>query len=104
MTKFVSLGQAPKVGTNEKYVKQTNEAMSNVNTNLEMVALQIAQMPIREQNRFFRLLLNYIDITAEKGSMIYPPAGLMDTIMLCERMLDVVNDYYSENQLVLEGL
>jgi len=104
MTKYVALGQTHKAGTNEKYVQQTNDAMSNVNTNLEMVALQIAQMPIREQNRFFRLLLNYIDITAEKGQLTYVPAGLRDTIMLCERLLDVANDYYSENQLILEGM
>lgn len=85
-------------GTNERYVQQTNDAMSNVNTNIEMVALEIGQMPIREQNRFFRLLLNYIDITADKSKLKHPPVGLMDSIELSKKLIDLVSDHYYEKQ------
>mgnify|MGYP003704169027 CR=1 FL=1 len=58
MTRFVAVGnKMTGMLTNEKYVKQTYEALSNNNLNLENVAVQIAQLPVREQKRFFRLLL-----------------------------------------------
>ena len=96
MTKFVALGQGAKTEITEKYVKQTNEAMSNVNTNLELVASQITQLPIREQNRFLRLLINIIDITASKGKLAYPPAGLKDSIEVSQKIIKTVNEHYEE--------
>lgn len=90
-------------GPNEKYVKQTYDAMSNSNINLEAIAIQISKMPVREQKKFFRLLLNYIDVV--RVHQTYP--GLKDVVELCYRLADVVNDYYEEqelNQLVFEGM
>jgi hypothetical protein len=81
---------------NEKYVKQTYEVMSNSNTNLEAVAMQISQLPAREQAKYFRLLLNYVDITATKISMHYPPVGLSEIITLCNKVIKTVNDHYEE--------
>ena len=98
MTKFVAIGQVTKAGTNEKYVKQTNEAMANVNTNLELVATQITQMPIREQNRFLRLLINVIDITASNGKLKYPPAGLADSIEVSQKIIETVINHYEEKE------
>ena len=64
MGRFVAVSSQPKGGTTptEKYVKQTYEALSNTNIDLERVAMQISQLPVREQHKFFRLLVNYISI------------------------------------------
>ena len=103
MTKFVAISAVKSVGVTEKYVKQTYDAMSNFGINLELIAEQIAQLPVREQHRFFRLLLNYIDVTSQKSIRLH--ATMQDIIMLCERMIDVVNDYYEEqDQLTFEGM
>jgi hypothetical protein len=88
-------------GTNEKYVKQTYEALSNNNLNLENVAVQIAQLPVREQKRFFRLLLNYTDIASTRK--INP--AMREITELSERIMDLVNNYYVEqDQLAFEGM
>ena len=98
MTKFSINRQTPKVEPTEKYVKQTNEAMSNVNTNLELVATQITQLPIREQNRFLRLLINVIDITANKSKLKHAPVGLKDSIEVSQKIMDTVNLHYEEQE------
>ena len=80
---------------NEKYVKQTYEAMSHTGIDLEVVARQISQLPVREQHKFFRLLLNYIDITADLDK--YPHRATMkDIINLSKSLMEVVNNYYAE--------
>ena len=86
---------------NDKYVKQTYDAMSNSNINLEEIAIQIAHMPVREQKKFFRLLLNYVDLTSNNTT-----PTMKDVVELCNRLIDVVNDYYEEqdNQLAFEGM
>lgn len=90
---------------NEKYVKQTYDTMSDFNSNLENIAIQISQLPIREQNRFFRLLLNYIDITAQKQFLMHPPVGQMEVIALCSKLIDTANEHYEElDQLAFEGM
>lgn len=92
---------AKSYGNDEKYVKQTYETLSRNDSNLENIALQIAQMPVREQRKFFRLLLNYVDITS--NHKIHPT--MKDVVELCERMIEVINDYYEEQELnELEGI
>ena len=87
-------------GPNEKYVKQTYDAMSNSNINLEAIAIQLTRMPVREQKKFFRLLLNYIDVVS-----IHKNPAMQDIIILCEKLIDVVNDHYEQqDQLILEGM
>lgn len=90
----------------EKYVKQTYESLSNNQLDLERVAIQISQLPVREQQRFFRLLINYIDISANQANK--PHWSTMNNIIiLSERLMEVINDYYNEQderQLVLEGM
>lgn len=87
-------------GINEKYVKQVYDTMCNNSANIEFIATQIGQMPIREQNRFFKLLLNYIDITADKSKLKYPPVGLMDTVELSKKLIKLVNDHYEEKESI----
>ena len=91
----------------EKYVKQTYDALSDSRINLEAVAIQISQLPVREQHKFFRLLINYIEQTANHSLKNYPPVGLDSATELCMRLIDVVNDYYfeqDEKQMALEGM
>ena len=107
MTKFVSISEplsASGNSINKKYVKQTYDAMSNAGINLEYVAMQISQLPIREQAKFLRLLLNYLDFMADSR---YKPAGAYDIVELSRRLMDVVNDYYfeqDEKQMTLGGM
>ena len=104
MGRFVSIskGIEPK-STNLKYVKQTYDALSDSSINLELVAHQIGKLPVREQKKFFRLLLNYADITSVK-----PMNPMMrEVIELSERIVDLVNNYYIEQdqvQLAFEGM
>ena len=82
-------------GPNEKYVKQTYDAMSNSNINLEAVAVQIARMPVREQKKFFRLFLNYVDVTSTNNTT----PTMRDVVDLCNKLIDVVNDHYEQLEL-----
>jgi hypothetical protein len=107
MTKFVAISE-PFAGAgnsiNKKYIKQTYDAMSNTGINLEYVAIQIAQLPIREQAKFLRLLLNYLDYMSNDK---YKPAGAYDIVELSRRLMEVVNNYYFEQddkQMVLDGM
>jgi hypothetical protein len=82
----------------EKYVKQTYEALSNNNLNLENVAIQISQLPIREQHKFFRLLLNFADVSASKKQFKSTPVTMKDIVELSERVMGVVYEYYEEQE------
>ena len=103
MTKFVAISGSRSVGISEKYVKQTYESLSNVNMNLESIAIQLSQLPIREQNRYLRLIINYIESVASMANMEYPPVGLSQAIELCNRLMVVVNEYYEEQDLIAMG-
>ena len=105
MPRFVSIkhaGQKPSSSDiNVKYVKQTYDAMSNNNINLEHVAMQISQMPVREQKKFFRLFLTYTDITS--NNKVTP--AMREVVELSERIMALVNDYYEDqDQLAFEGM
>ena len=102
MPRLVSVMSEPKSASkNLKYVQQTYDAMKDNSINLELIAIQISQLPVREQKKFFRLLLNYADI----ASSITSPT-MNDVAQLSERIMDLVNDYYEEqeNQLTFEGM
>lgn len=107
MTRFVAINtKTSGVLTNEKYVKQTYEALSHSGLDLEVIARQISQLPVREQRKFFRLLLNYIDMTASISDKSLTAITMSDMIELSRRLIDVVNDYHfeqEEKQLQLEG-
>ena len=108
MTRFVAVGnKVTGVLTNEKYVKQTYEALSHSGLDLEVIARQISQLPVREQRKFFRLLLNYLDITSSLGNYSVASITMGDMVELCKRLMDVVNDYYyeqDEKQMMLDGM
>lgn len=100
MTKYVSYSSPKSTEVNEKYVTQTYEALCDVNSNLENIAIQISQLPIREQNKFLRLLINYIEQTANHRTSPHQPYGLNQAIELCNRLMIVVNEYYEEQDLI----
>ena len=88
----------------DKYVKQTYDALTHTDINLERVAMQIAQLPVREQYKFFRLLISYIDRTADLANKPHW-STMNDIIILCEKLIDVVNDHYEKkDQLAFEGM
>lgn len=103
MTRFVAIASEPKSASpNQKYVKQTYDALKDVSLNLELIATQIGQLPVREQKRFFQLLINYADITSVKQNPM-----MREVIELSERIMDLVNNYYEEQdqvQLAFEGM
>ena len=102
MPRFVSIVSEPKSASkNLKYVQQTYDAMKDSSINLELIAIQIGQLPVREQTKFFRLFLNYIDITSNSRNPM-----MREVIELSERIIELVNDYYEEQdqlQYKLEG-
>ena len=108
MTKFVAISAVKSVGVTEKYVKQTYDALVNASTNLEIVAKQISFLPVREQRKFLRLLLNYIEEVANKSKYkTMESIAMEDTIKLCLRLIDVVNDHYfeqDEEYMAKEGM
>ena len=110
MPRFVSIANHPTKGNvlDEKYVKTTYDTLSNNNVDLENIATMISQLPVREQKKFFRLLLNYADITAYKGQNYGSINPMMREVYeLCERIMDLVNNYYEEQellQLAFEGM
>ena len=81
---------------NKKYVKQTYDMLSDNRANLELIAIQIGELPVREQNKFIRLALNYIDITANKTKGA--PIGLKYLVKLCNRIMDAANDHVYESE------
>lgn len=81
------------ISINQKYVKQTNDMLLNAEANLELIATQLNTLPAREQNRFFRVILNYIDIVSNSRNV-----GMRDMINLSKDIMDTVNLYYEENE------
>jgi hypothetical protein len=94
MTKFVGLNQGKKSDSpNIKYVKQTNDMLLSADSNLELIALQIGKLSVREQYKFIRLILSYIDVVANSKNVV-----MKDAIELCSKIMEIVNLYYEENE------
>jgi len=82
---------------NKKYVQQIYDAMSNSSLNLENIAIQLTQLPNREQVRFFTLFLNYVDVVSRRSDRNYVPV-MRDVVELCEKLMLVINEHYEEKQ------
>lgn len=81
------------ISVNQKYVKQTNDILINANANLELIAIQLNTLPAREQNKYLRLVLSYVDLVSNSKN-----AGMKHAIALCKEIMETVNLYYEENQ------
>ena len=78
---------------NQKYVKQTNDMLLNAESNLELIATQIGRLPVREQHRYLRLVLSYIDVVSKLNMVT-----MRDAITLCNELMEAINLYYEENE------
>jgi len=78
---------------NQKYVKQTNDVLTNANANLELIAVQLTRLPPREQNRFMTLVYNFIDMVSKSTH-----AGMKDNITLSNKLIKVIEEHYEECQ------
>lgn len=74
---------------NQKYVKQTNDILTNANANLELIAVQLTRLPPREQNRFMRLIFNFIDLVSKSNHV-----GMKDNIELSNKLIKVIEEHY----------
>jgi len=79
---------------NEKYVKQTFEALSNSQLSTGVVAIQISQLPVREQIRFFKLAINYIETLAKHAERGYTNMGLENLAKACVELMEVVDIHF----------
>lgn len=91
------------VSINETYVKQTFDALSNSQLSTGFVASRITQLPVREQIRFFKLAIDYIDILAEQEEKGYTKMGLQEIVRACGELMEVVELHFP-NQEVQETL
>jgi hypothetical protein len=91
---------------NEKYVKQTLDAMADNRMTTGVVAQQIAQFKPREQIRFFKLAINYIEILAQHGERGYTLLGLEHIVKACGELMFVVDSHFpkEEMQMALPGM
>jgi hypothetical protein len=80
---------------NQKYIKQTNDMLLNAESNLELIATQIGRLPVREQKRYLRLALSYVDLVSRMQLNV---VTMRDAIVLCKEIMEVVNLYYEENE------
>jgi len=78
---------------NQKYIKQTNDMLLNAESNLELIADHINRLPVREQHKYLRLVLSYIDVLS-KAKL----ATMRDEIALCNELMETVNLYYEETE------
>jgi hypothetical protein len=79
---------------NDKYVQQTMDALSDSRLLTGSIAIRIAQMPVREQIRFFKLLVNYIDIMADYGKNKFAVLGMESVVKACVELMDVVELHF----------
>ena len=79
---------------NEKYVKQPMDALADSRMTTSIVANQIAQFPAREQIRFFKLAITYIEIIAEHAEKGYALLGLQEIVKACGELMEVVELHF----------
>jgi hypothetical protein len=92
---------------NEQYVKQTMEALSDNRLTTSMVAHQISRFPAREQTRFFKLLINYIELMSDLADKGYALMGMQDIAKACQELMEVIESYFpaeKPSQLQFEGM
>lgn len=79
---------------NEQYVKQTINALADNRLTTSIVANQIARFPAREQTRFFKLFINYVEIVADTADKGYALAGMEQIAKACQDLMEVVELHF----------
>lgn len=83
---------------NEKYIKQTIDALADNRLDVTTVALGISKLPVREQIRFFKLAINYIEIMSEYGKQGYARLGLEDIARASVELMPIVDSWFPPAQ------
>jgi hypothetical protein len=91
---------------NDKYVKQTIDALADNRLNVPFVARQVAQFPAREQLRFFHLAISYIEVMAEYQERGYTLLGLEQVVKACGELMETVKLYFPKEDIqpILPGM
>jgi hypothetical protein len=92
---------------NTKYVKQTFDALSDSRLVTGVVAANIAKLPVREQTRFFKLAINYIEVLSEYGHKGYALMGMQDVAKACMELMEVIENHFPverPQQMLFEGM
>lgn len=91
---------------NEKLVEDIVDALADHRVSIPVVANQIAQLPYREQMRFFQLLISYIDMLAKHQLNGYTVMGLQPLVKACADLMEVVKEHFpvEDNQMMLDGM
>ncbi len=90
----------------DKFVQQTLEALSNNQLNIGIVALRLSQLPAREQHRFFKLAVNYMQVLEVHHDRGFTRAGLEPIVKACKDLMGVVDEHFPKPDMdeVLHGL
>ena len=91
---------------NEKYVRQTFEALSNNQLTTQIVAHQISKLPFSTQVHFFKLVIEYIEVLSEYAKNGYSPIGLEYIVKACREIMEVVDEHFPKPDVdeVIHGL
>lgn len=92
---------------NEQYVKQTLNALADNRLTTSAVGNQIARFPAREQTRFFKLAINYIEIVAATADKGYALSGMEKVAKACQELMAVVEEHFpivKPDKLEYEGM
>lgn len=80
----------------DKYVKQTLDALSSSQINVGLVAVRLAELPVAEQHKFFKLAINYIQVLRAHGNRGWTKAGLEPLVKACQDLMDVVDIHFPD--------
>ena len=100
----------PKGGSldiNMQYVTQTFDALSDSRLVTGVVAAHIAKLPVREQTRFFKLAINYIELINEYAVKGYAPMGMQDIAKASMDLMEVIEDHFpvqGAQQMTFDGM
>jgi predicted metalloenzyme YecM len=84
---------------NDKYVKQTMDALADNRLNVPFVARQVAQFPVREQLRFFHLAISYIEAMAQYNERGYTLMGLEQVVKACGELMEIVKLHFPKEDI-----
>lgn len=91
---------------NEKFVENIVDGLADHRLTIPVVANQIAQLPYREQARFFQLMVSYIDMLSKYQSKGYTIMGLQEIVKASGELMEVIKSYFpiEDNQLTFDGM
>ena len=92
------------ISVNDKYVKQTMEALLNNQLNTGIVALRLSEFPAREQHKFFKLAVNYIQFLEEHNKRGWTLSGMEQIVAACKDLMEVLEQHFPNEDVVQDPL